>query len=281
MAKIGAHSFLWIDEWTTEKGNSAIKNAADTGFDLIEIPLLRPDEFDAKVHKKAIHAAGIEATASLGLPDRFHMTTNPEGAKQFLTTALKKLHEVGGSYLCGCIAYTIGKFTNEPPTKAERQIVIDTLGEVARLAKTMDMSIGLEVVNRNEGYLYNTLADARETIHAVGMDNLNLHADTYHMNIEEEGFYDPLVESADVLAYIHMSESHRGLIGTGTVNWDEVFRGLKDAKYTGPLILESFTSINPDIIAATKLWRVPKYLPEVFAKKGLEFLKENAAKYGL
>jgi len=281
MAKIGAHSFLWIDKWTTEKGNYAINIAADTGFDLIEIPLLRPDEFDAKAHKKTIQTAGIEATASLGLPDRFHMTTNPEGAKQFLTTALQKLRDAGGSYLCGCIAYTIGKFTNEPPTQEERQIVINTLGEVALIAKKMDMSIGLEVVNRNEGYLYNTLADAREAILAVGMDNFNLHADTYHMNIEEEGFYTPLVETADVLAYIHMSESHRGLIGTGTVNWDEVFRGLKDAKYTGPLILESFTSINPDIIAATKLWRAPKYPPDIFARKGLEFLKENAAKYGL
>ena len=281
MAKIGAHSFLWIDKWTTEKGNYAIKIAKETGFDLIEIPLLRPDEFDAKAHRKTIQAAGIEVTASLGLPDRFHMTTNPEGAKQFLTTALQKLRDAGGSYLCGCIAYTIGKFTNEPPTQGERQIVIDTLGKVALIAKKMGMSIGLEVVNRNEGYLYNTLADAREAILAVGMDNLNLHADTYHMNIEEEGFYTPLVETGDVLAYIHMSESHRGLIGTGTVNWDEVFRGLKDAKYTGPLILESFTSINPDIIAATKLWRSPKYPPDVFARKGLKFLKENAAKYGL
>ena len=78
-----------------------------------------------------------------------------------------------------------------------------------------------------------------------------------------------------------MSESHQGLIGTGIVNWDEVSHGLKDAKYTGPLILESFTSINPDIIAATKLWRVPEYPQDVFARKGLKFFKENAAKYGL
>jgi len=29
-----------------------------------------------------------------------------------------------------------------------------------------------------------------------------------------------------------MSESHRGLVGSSTVNWDEVFHGLADAKYT-------------------------------------------------
>lgn len=281
MAKFGAHSFLWIDQWTTEKGNYAIQKAADTGFDYVEIPMLRPDEFDSASHRQALKSAGIEATGSLGLPEKLHMPENPQGAKAFLIKSLQKLNDAGGSYLCGCIAYTIGKFTGQPPTDAERQIVVDTLGEVAAEAKKMGMVLGLEVVNRNEGYLYNTLADAREAILAVGADNLNLHADTYHMNIEEEGFYQPIVDTADVLAYIHMSESHRGLIGTGTVNWDEVFRGLKDAKYTGPLTLESFTSINPDIVDATKLWRAPKYPPDVFAQKGLDFLKKNAAEYAL
>jgi len=281
MAKIGVHAHIWIDKWTTKKGNFAIKATAETGFDILEIPLKRPDEFDADAHKKAIQAAGIEVTASLSLPERYHMTTNPKGAIQFLKTVLQKLQDAGGSYLCGCIAYAGGKFTNKPPTQEERQIVIDSLGEVALLAKKMGMSIGLEVLSRNDTYLYNTLADARETILAVGMDNLNLHADTYHMNIEEEGFYTPLVESADTLAYIHMVESHRGLIGTGTINWDEVFRGLKDAKYTGPLVLESFTPFNPDFLAAYKLWRAPKYTPAILARKGLEFLKEKAAAFGL
>jgi len=281
MAKIGVHAHIWVDEWTTRKGNFAIKATAETGFDIIEIPLKRPDEFDAGAHKKALKVAGIEATASLSLPERYHMPTNPKGAIQFLTTVLQKLQDAGGSYLCGCIAYAGGKFTNKPPTQEERQIVIDALGKVALVAKEMGMSMGLEVLSRNGTYLYNTLADARETILAVGMDNLNLHADTYHMNIEEEGFYTPLVESADVLAYIHMVESHRGLIGTGTINWDDVFRGLEDANFTGPLILESFTPLTPDFTAAFKLWRASKYTSGILARKGLEFLKEKAIAFEL
>lgn len=281
MAKIGVHAHIWIDKWTTKKGNFAIKATAETGFDIIEIPLKRPDEFDAVAHKKVLQAAGIEATASLALPERFHMPTDPKGAVQFLTTVLQKLQDIGGSYLCGCIAYASGMFTNQLPTKEERQTVIDALGELALIAKKMGMSLGLEVLNRNSTYLYNTLADAQETILAVGMDNLTLHADTYHMNFEEEGFYTPLVETSDTLAYMHMVESHRGLIGTGTINWNEVFRGLKDARYSGPLVLESFTPFNPDFLAAYKLWRAPKYTPDILARKGLEFLKDKAAEYGL
>jgi D-psicose/D-tagatose/L-ribulose 3-epimerase len=101
------------------------------------------------------------------------------------------------------------------------------------------------------------------------------------MNIEEEGYYQCLVDCADVLGYIHMSESHRGLVGSGTIDWDEVFRGLKDANYQGPLALESFAAINPDLIAATKLWRPPNQSSEVLASEGLHYLRTKADEYGL
>jgi len=275
MPKYGAHTFLWVDEWTTEKGNQAIAATSEAGFDFIEISLLRPDEFDAAAHKKALADAGIEATGSLVLPEWAHMPEEPEKAKQFLISALDKLGAVGGTYLGGCTAFALGRFTGE------RQVVIDTLGEVAEEAKKRGITLGIEVVNRYESHLYNTLADLRETILAVGADNIVIHADTYHMNIEEEGLYRPLVECADVLGYMHMSENHRGLLGGGTVNWDEVFRGLVDANYNGPLVVKSFPAINPDLAAAIKLWRPPTQSSEFLAREGLKFLREHAEKYGI
>lgn len=275
MPKYGAHTFLWIDEWTTEKGNKAIAATGAVGFDFIEISLLRPEEFDAASHKKALTEAGIEATGSLVLPEWAHMPEEPEKAKRFLTSALEKLEAVGGTYLGGCIAFALGKFTGE------RQMVIDTLGEVAEDAKRRGITLGIEVVNRYESNLFNTMADTRETILAIGADNIKIHGDTYHMLYEEEGFYKPLVECADVLGYMHMSENHRGLLGTGTVNWDEVFRGLADANYKGPMVVKSFPAVNPDLAAAIKLWRPPTQPSEFLAREGLKFLREYAKKYGL
>lgn len=275
MPKYGAHTFLWIDEWTTEKGNRAIAATAEVGFDFIEISLLKPEEFDSAAHKKALTEAGIEATGSLVLPEWAHMPEEPEKAKQFLISALNKLADVGGTYLCGCTAFALGKFTGE------RQMVVDTLGEVAEEAKKRGITLGIEVVNRYESHLFNTLADTRETILAIGADNIVVHADTYHMNIEEEGFYKPLVECADVLGYMHMSENHRGLLGSGTVNWDEVFRGLADAHYEGPLVVKSFPAVNPALAAAIKLWRPPTQPSEFLAQEGLKFLKEYSERYGL
>ncbi|MGD2143371.1 MAG: sugar phosphate isomerase/epimerase family protein [Anaerolineae bacterium] len=275
MPKYGAHTFLWIDEWTTEKGTQAIAATGEVGFDFIEISLLKPGEFDVAANRRALADAGIEATGSLVLPEWAHMPEEPEKARQFLISALDKLEAVGGTYLGGCIAFALEKFTGD------HQVVIDTLGEVAGEAKKRGITLGIEVVNRYESNLFNTLADTREMILAVGADNLKIHADTYHMNIEEEGFYEPLVESADVLGYMHMSENHRGLLGTGTVNWDEVFRGLSDANYRGAMVVKSFPAVNPDLAAAIKLWRPPTQSSEFLAKEGLSFLREHAQKHDL
>jgi D-psicose/D-tagatose/L-ribulose 3-epimerase len=281
MPRFGAHAFLWIDNWTGDKGDQAINYAASGGFDFIEIPLLRPGDFDASRHKQVLRDAGIGVTGSVVLPAGAHMPEHPEQAMAFLTAAMDKLEAVGGTYLCGCIAYHLGRLTGLPPTMTERSVVVEVLGRAAIEARRRGITLGLEVCNRYETYLYNTLADGCEAIRAIGADNIQLHADTYHMNIEEEGFYNPLVEAADMLGYIHMSESHRGLVGSGTVDWDDVFRGLAKSGYTGPLVLESFAAINPELAAATCLWRSPRHAPGVMATQGLKFLRDGAARAGL
>jgi D-psicose/D-tagatose/L-ribulose 3-epimerase len=281
MIKFGAHAFVWIGEWTTEAGNAAIAEAARHGFDFIEIPLLKPQTFDVASHRAALKNAGIEATCSLVLPKDAHMPHHPERARAFLTSALDVMEALGSHYLGGCIAYALGTLTGKPPTQDERDTVVAVLKDVAADAKRRGITLALEACNRYETYLYNTLADARETILAVGADNLKLHADTYHMNIEEEGFYRPLLASADVLDYIHMSESHRGLVGSGTVIWEQFWQALRDIDYRGHLVLESFAAINPDLMAATCLWRPPNQAPEVLARQGLKFLREGANRYGL
>jgi D-psicose/D-tagatose/L-ribulose 3-epimerase len=281
MVRFGAHSFVWVGEWTTDSGNHAIEQAAQAGFDFIEIPLLHPASFDVQSHRDALAAAGIDATCSLTLPKDAHMPHNPEGAKRFLVEALDKVEALGSTYLGGCPAYALGTLTGQPPTAAEIQTIVDCLTEVAAEAKQRGITLGIEACNRYETYVFNTLSDNRDAILRVDADNVRLHGDTYHMNIEEEGFYSPIVATADVLDYLHMSESHRGLVGTGTVVWDEVWRGLAEVQFKGSLVLESFSAINPDLAAATCLWRPPNQPSEVLARDGLAFLKSHAAKHGL
>jgi len=284
MPQYGAHAFVWVGDWNTTTGNHAIAAAAKAGFDFIEIPLLRPHEFDVAAHKQALKDAGIGVVASTVLPRSAHIPNEPAKAREFLINCLDKLEAVGGTYLCGCIGYAHGYMTGSPTRPEERQKVVDVLSEVALNAKKRGMKLGFECCNRYETYMYNTLADGQDAVKAIRANaarNIELHADTYQMNPEEESFYKAIVGAAETLGYIHMSESHRGLVGTGTVHWDEVFRALVDIGYQRPLVLESFAAINADLIAATCLWRPPNQPSEVLASEGLRFLKEGAAKAGL
>jgi D-psicose/D-tagatose/L-ribulose 3-epimerase len=242
---------------------------------------LRPDEFDAGVVGKALESSRIEAVASLCLPKDRHPPLNPAGAAEFLKIAVDRTADFGGKQLLGCLYCNLGTLTGAPPTSNELKKVADVLRDVHSHAAERGVQLGIEPVNRYETYLINTGSQAVTLIKEIGFGDVIIHFDTYHMNIEEESFSAALRGAGQLAGYIHMSESHRGLPGEGTVDWDDVFSGLKAANYKGPLVLEAFAAINPDLIGATCLWRPSKYSPRELATRGLEFLKAKAAKYEL
>jgi D-psicose/D-tagatose/L-ribulose 3-epimerase len=69
--------------------------------------------------------------------------------------------------------------------------------------------------------------------------------------------------------------------GRGNVHWDEVFRGLAAIDYRGPLVLESFAAINPDLAGATCMWQTPTYTADQLAQEGVAFLRLHPAAAGL
>ena len=111
--------------------------------------------------------------------------------------------------------------------------------------------------------------------------NVFVHLDTYHMNIEEKGFYEPIVSLGSRLGYIHLSESDRGTPGTANVHWDEVFRGLGDIDYGGALAMESFAAVNEALIGATALWRDVVGDPDALVRDGLAFLRARGREHGV
>ena len=70
------------------------------------------------------------------------------------------------------------------------EISADCLRQVAQLARKHQVEIGLEPVNRYESCLVNTCAQALKLKEMIGEDNVKIHLDTYHMNIEEKSFYE-------------------------------------------------------------------------------------------
>lgn len=58
-----------------------------------------------------------------------------------------------------------------------------------------DIRLGLEICNRYETNVVNTVRDALDLADDIGCDNVRVHLDTYHMNIEEADFVRPVHEA--------------------------------------------------------------------------------------
>jgi D-psicose/D-tagatose/L-ribulose 3-epimerase len=255
MPQFGAHAFIWAGEWTPEGAEKVISGASEAGLDFVEIPLLHPESMDVSGTRELLNLYGIGCTCSLGLPRAAHLPFAPDAAERFLQKAVDVTAALGSDALSGAIYTHLGTLTRKPPTEDELATVARVIKSVARYAAERDVSLGIEAINRYETYLINLASQADEMLSRIDEANVFIHLDTYHMNIEEKGFYDPIVATGPRMRYIHLSESDRGTPGTGNVHWDDVFRALKGVKYDGRLVMESFAAVNEDIIGATALWR--------------------------
>jgi D-psicose/D-tagatose/L-ribulose 3-epimerase len=77
------------------------------------------------------------------------------------------------------------------------------------------------------------------------------------MNIEEPDNITPVLACGDRLGYVHIGESHRGYLGSGSVDFGELFRGLDRIGYAGPITFESFSStvLSPLLSDTLAIWR--------------------------
>jgi D-psicose/D-tagatose/L-ribulose 3-epimerase len=277
----GAHAFIWAGEWSREGAERVISGAASAGLDFVEIPLLDPKTMDVEHTRDLLESHGIGCSCSLGLPREFHLPFDPDGAERFLAETVELTARLGSSVLTGCLYTHLGTLTGKPPEPEELEAVARVLKSTARRAAGYGVEIGIEAVNRYETYLINLASQVSDVLDAIDEPNVFAHLDTYHMNIEEKGFYEPILSLGPRLRYIHLSESDRGTPGTGNVHWDEVFRGLKDASYDGALVMESFAAVNEAIIGATALWRDVVGDPDALVTDGLAFLRAKGTEHGL
>lgn len=281
MKGFGVHTSMWTMRWDAEGAARAIAAAAETDMDFIEIALLDPAATDVALGHRLLKRAGLPAVCSLGLPQAVWASHNPDGAIEFLKLALEKCAGLGALALTGVTYGGIGERSGLPPTAAELDNVARVIEAAARIAKGHGLKFGIEPVNRYETHLINTADQGVAMIERVGADNLFLHLDTYHMNIEEKGQTSGILAGRDHLRYIHLSESDRGTPGEGTCDWDAIFGALAAVGFKGGLAMESFVNMPPEIAHGLSVWRPVANSAEEVIGRGLPFLRNKARQYGL
>jgi D-psicose/D-tagatose/L-ribulose 3-epimerase len=184
--------------------------------------------------------------------------SSPRRGEELLEQAIDVSSAVGASFLGGVVHSAMGKYLI-PSSERGRRNCVEALRRLAERAERGGVTIGLEAVNRYESNLVNTAEQALDLVEDVGAPNLVVHLDAYHMNIEEANLADPVRMCGDRLGYVHIGDSHRGYLGTGTVAFGELFGALAEIGYSGPLTFESFSTavISQRFGAALAVWRDP------------------------
>ena len=226
MAILGVHTLAVAPAWTPAAARGFLPWLKEFGVGLMEVPLLRPDEIDAAGTRAIASEFDIQIACSLGLPNSIDSTRDPDAAISFLTRALEVTARVEAIALSGVTYGSIGRTSGAPPTVQERDAVARIVEGGARAARARGLRFGIEPCNRYETHLINTVGDAVEVVERVGAENLFVHPDSYHMNIEEVGMARGIADAGGHLGYVHASESNRGVPGRGTLDWAGLCSGV-------------------------------------------------------
>ncbi|MFP1603673.1 sugar phosphate isomerase/epimerase family protein [Microbacterium sp. 2216-1] len=257
---IGCHGLVWTGTFDAAGIERAVRKTAEAGFDLIEFPLMDPFAFDVGAARRVLDEHGLAVSASLGLSDATDVTSDDPAVvaagEALLMRAVDVLADLGGTHFCGVIYSAMKKYML-PVSEAGVARSQRSIARVVDHAASRGVQVSLEVVNRYETNVLNTARQAVEYVGQVDRSGLGIHLDTYHMNIEESDMTAPVLDAAELLRYVHIGESHRGYLGTGTVDFDAFFKALGRIGYDGPIVFESFSSavVAEDLSRMLGIWR--------------------------
>lgn len=281
MQGLGIHAMIWTTVWDHAGAERAIAGAAHYSQDFIEIPLIDIPSVDAKHSRALLEKHGLRAACSLVMPEPAWPSLRPDAAIDHLKSALDKAAEMGAEALTGVTYGGTNERTGFPPTQAEYDNLTRALGAAAKHAKSLGLQLGIEAVNRYENHLVNSAAQAVTLVERIGMDNVFVHLDTFHMTMEEKGVANGIIAARNHLKYMHLSESDRGTPGYGNVPWDAIFSALAAIGFKGALTLESFAAMPVEMAGAISTWRPVARDAEEVLENGLSFMRNKAVQYGL
>jgi len=281
--KIGMNMLLWGAQ-TNVSHIPIFDGLARAGFDGVEISVVGQAPEELRTLRLAVADLGLSLTTSTFVPAE----ANPIGANatqrvlavDYLKARIDEAALLGSELLVGGIYQAHKVFSGCGPTEQEWQWSRQYLREVGEYAAQAGVHLALEFLNRFEVYLINTAADAARMCRDVGLANVGVLYDTHHANIEDPNPDIALAACSDRLNHVHLSESHRGTLGTGQVKWQETFTALAAVQYSGWLTIEAFGTADAAIVGAANVWRNAFDTPEQLYRDGIAFIRDALATQG-
>jgi D-psicose/D-tagatose/L-ribulose 3-epimerase len=276
---IGVSTWLWTSPLTDADLDRLVPQVRGWGFDVIELPIENPGDWDPGRTAALVSEAGLgTTTCAVMTPERDLTTTDravTAATQAYLRECIDIAAAVGSPSVGGPMYAPVARLWQLEPGDRRATIarLVDALRDVADHAQRRGVGLALEPLNRYETSLINTVEQALEVVEAVGSSALGVLLDTFHMNIEEKDPADATRMAAGRIAHVQACGTDRGTPGADQFAWPRFADALADAGYAGPVCIESFTAHNAAIARAASIWRPLARTQDDLAIEGLAFLR--------
>ena len=280
--RYGVHSWLWTTRFR-EENLILFDKVYRMGYDGIEIHLEHLELLPISGIKRKMHETGLSCTFSVGLTEDKNVSSPFKAIRErginFLKEAIEIVAELEGDVICG-VMYAAWGGANPMMRKFEEyKHAIESLQILANHAEKHGIVLALEPIHRFTGHMINTADEMAAFIAEINHKNVKMLLDTFHMNIEENNLCEPFKKYSHLVYHVHLNENHRGMPGTGTMPWKEIFKTLKEIGYNRWLVYETFShdvllkefGYVPRNIA---MWRRLITDSDYVAQQALNFFKE-------
>lgn len=232
--------------------------ARAAGFNAVESwwpRRISPEQFAA-----TIEAAGVQLVllnldgGEIDAGERGYLN-DPHG-ERFVRANMEVAMRVATRLHCPLLHVLVGNRRASEPREAQLERVYQRLRWMAPLAEQAGIGLTVEAMNPHDApdYLLSTTADVLAVINAVGAPNLFYQYDVYHLHQTEGRVIETLRDKMPRIGHIQVADvPGRHEPGSGTIDYDAVFRTIDELEYGGYVALE----YQPKEHTTSSFWWLP------------------------
>lgn len=225
---------------------SNLERAGVLGYQAIEVHLRENDPVDLPAILATMNRTGVnistlvtgrlmtEGNCSLSDDRPYAMNAAIGGTKQYIDLAAS----LGADLVIG---WLLG---NIPAGTLCRKRYLDRLARNLRLltpyAAERGVRINIEIINHYEVNIFTTVKSLMDFKKEYGLENLYVHLDTFHMNIDEDSFETAIRLAGNQIGYVHLADNQRRFPGSGMLDFKSILSLLRSVDYEGYLSVECF-----------------------------------------
>ena len=292
--KYGVHRMTWGQYFDPADLKTFFRQVKETGADTVEFrppdeALMGDRQKTAEIRKLA-EDQGLQLLFCFGYPSGLDMRLGDKFASYYAEEHLKRAIEaaslLGGTEIGGVL---YSNWPNDyykdvitPQVKYDRTMnAVESLRRVMPTAEDYNIVINLEILNRFENYIINTVEEGLAFRELVGSDHCQLLLDIFHLSIEEDDLCAAIRRAKGHIGQFHVSEPNRGIPFHNTrVNWHDIGETLKEIGYDNTITMECVFTFDDMATYNFRMWRnlVEDTSMEnriACMKQGIAFLKEQ------